>query len=142
MGLDRTTKPLAPNQQNEKMPYLALAASIALGIVGQLLMKWAVADLTIEHLDWNTLPKVMLAIGVYSLGIVNWILALKHVKLSIAYPLTSLSYVGILVGSHYIFGEHVSGIQLFGTALVFLGGILVVLCPVLIRRSNENSKPT
>jgi multidrug transporter EmrE-like cation transporter len=108
------------------MAYVALAASIVLGVMGQLLMKWAAVGATTDHFAWASLYRVAFAIAVYSLGVVNWILALKRIRLSVAYPLTSLSYVGILIGSHYFFGELISKVQLVGTALVFFGGILVV----------------
>lgn len=75
---------------------------------------------------WDFLQKLSLAITVYCLGIVNWILALRSVKLSIAYPLTSLNYVGILFGSYYFFNEVITSTRIVGVITIFLGVLLVV----------------
>ncbi|WP_292730619.1 EamA family transporter [Nostoc sp. JL31] len=75
---------------------------------------------------WDFLQKLSLAITVYCLGIVNWILALRSVKLSIAYPLTSLNYVGILFGSYYFFNELITLTRILGVITIFLGVLLVV----------------
>jgi multidrug transporter EmrE-like cation transporter len=80
----------------------------------------------------------MLSLTIYSLGVVNWILTLKTIKLSIAYPLTSLNYVGILLGSYYFFNEEITVTRIIGVTLVFFGVLLVAL-PIKFRKiSNAN----
>ncbi|MGI2901888.1 SMR family transporter [Tolypothrix sp. VBCCA 56010] len=117
--------------------YLTLFLSIAFGIVGQLLMKHTMSNKTEQLFTWTFIQQLVLALSVYSLGIVNWIFALRTVKLSIAYPLTSLNYVGILLGSYYFFDEKITLIRVVGVVLIFLGVLLVALpiTPVtLVRR--------
>jgi multidrug transporter EmrE-like cation transporter len=105
----------------------ALALSIAFGVSGQLLMKWAALRTVGVQLDLGLLFPVALALGVYSLGIVAWMVALRDLRLSIAYPLTSLNYVGILAGSYYWFGERISIARVTGVILIFLGVLLVAV---------------
>lgn len=107
--------------------WIALCLSIAFGVAGQLLMKWAALRTVGAALDWRTLAPIALALLIYSVGIVNWMYALRHTALSIAYPLTSLSYVGILAGSYYWFGEDLSVARVAGVALIFLGVLLVAV---------------
>ena len=108
------------------IPYIILFVSILFSICGQLLMKNAMIHTNEEVLNWEFLQKLSLAITVYCLGIVNWILALRSVKLSIAYPLTSLNYVGILFGSYYFFNEVITLTRIVGVITIFWGVILVV----------------
>ncbi|NEU71629.1 EamA family transporter [Hassallia byssoidea VB512170] len=107
--------------------YLTLFLSIAFGIVGQLLMKHTMSNKTEQLFTWTFIQQLVLALSVYSLGIVNWIFALRTVKLSIAYPLTSLNYVGILLGSYYFFDEKITLIRVVGVVLIFIGVLLVAL---------------
>ena len=111
----------------------ALSLSILFGVAGQLLMKWAALRTVGAPLTWSLVPSLGLALFVYSLGIANWVVALRHLRLSVAYPLTSLNYVGILAGSYYWFGEHVSLGRAAGVAMIFLG---VMLITVYDRRSS------
>ena len=105
----------------------ALIASIVLGTIGQLLLKSAALHSVGAPLDLGTALRTILALGVYSLGILNWIVALRDVKLSIAYPVSSLNYVGILAGSAWLFGENIGALRLAGVCLIVLGVMLVVL---------------
>lgn len=107
--------------------YLALFTSITFGIAGQLLMKHTMNYQAGEAVTGSFVQQLVLALTVYSLGIVNWIFALKSVKLSIAYPLSSLNYIGILLGSYYFFGENITFIRVVGVCLIFTGVLLVAL---------------
>ncbi|MCC5637266.1 EamA family transporter [Nostoc sp. CHAB 5844] len=107
--------------------YTTLFASIGFGIIGQLLMKHTMSNTATELFTWSFIQQLVLALTIYSLGIVNWIFALRVVKLSIAYPLTSLNYVGILLGSYYFFGEKITASRVCGIVLIFLGVLLVAL---------------
>ncbi|MBF2066465.1 MAG: EamA family transporter [Calothrix sp. C42_A2020_038] len=114
------------SSRQKAISYMTLFVSIGFGIVGQLLMKHTMSNSTVG-LNWSFIQQLFLALIVYSLGIVNWILALRVVKLSIAYPLTSLNYIGILFGSYYLFGEKITLIRVIGVILIFLGVLLVAL---------------
>ncbi|MBD2565385.1 MULTISPECIES: EamA family transporter [Nostoc] len=109
------------------IPYIILFVSILFSISGQLLMKHTMSNTNEGLFNWVFIQKLVLAITVYCLGVVNWILALRSVKLSIAYPLTSLNYVGILFGSYYFFNEVITLTRIGGVITIFLGVLLVVI---------------
>ncbi|WP_445630466.1 EamA family transporter [Nostoc sp. DSM 114167] len=117
---------MSQNSNFKITPYIILFVSILLSISGQLLMKNAMIYTNEGVFTWDFIQKLSLAITVYCLGIVNWILALRSVKLSIAYPLTSLNYVGILFGSYYFFNEVITLTRIVGVITIFLGVLLVV----------------
>ncbi|MBD2606897.1 EamA family transporter [Scytonema hofmannii FACHB-248] len=119
----------ASNPRLRLIAYITLLASILFGTTGQLLMKKTMSNHAQELFTWLFLLQLMLALSVYSIGVVNWILALRFWKLSIAYPLTSLNYVGILLGSYYFFDEKLTPLRIIGVVLVFIG-ILFVVIPV------------
>lgn len=107
--------------------YIALFVSIGFGIIGQLLMKHTMSNKADDFLTWSFIQQLGLALTIYTLGVMNWIYALRSVKLSIAYPLTSLNYVGILLGSYYFFDETVTWIRVVGVILIFVGVLFVAL---------------
>lgn len=109
------------------IPYIILLISILFSISGQLLMKHTMSHTNEGLFTWVFIQQLTLAVSVYCLGIVNWILALRSVKLSIAYPLTSLNYVGILFGSYYFFNEVITLTRIAGVITIFLGVLLVVI---------------
>ncbi|WP_242054887.1 EamA family transporter [Nostoc flagelliforme] len=109
------------------IPYIILFISIVFSISGQLLMKHTMSQTNEGLFAWEFLKQLTLAVTVYCLGVVNWILALRSVKLSIAYPLTSLNYVGILFGSYYFFNEEITLTRIAGVMTIFLGVLLVVI---------------
>ncbi len=117
------------NSHPKLIAYITLFASILFGTAGQLLMKKTMSSDTQEFFTWLFFLQLLLALAVYSIGVINWILSLRFLKLSIAYPLTSLNYVGILLGSYYFFDEKLTPLRVMGVLLVFLG-ILFVVIPV------------
>ncbi|MBO3462942.1 EamA family transporter [Aetokthonos hydrillicola Thurmond2011] len=125
----------SPRSRLQFVSYAALFTSIGFGIVGQLLMKYTMSHTGEGLLTWPFIQKLVIALTTYSLGIVNWIFALRVVKLSIAYPLTSLNYVGILLGSYYFFGEKITLIRVVGVALIF-SGVLLVALPITNRQQR------
>jgi multidrug transporter EmrE-like cation transporter len=120
-------KSMSQTSKFKIIPYLILFISILFSISGQLLMKHTMSHTHEGVFTWEFIQKLTLAISVYCLGIVNWILALRTVKLSIAYPLTSLNYVGILFGSHYFFSEEITLTRIAGVITIFMGVLLVVI---------------
>ena len=115
------------NLRNPSLAYIALLASIIFGIAGQLLMKLAALNSTSQGPHGLISTGTLLALGVYGLGVVNWIYALRSVKLGVAYSLSSLNYAGIFLGSYFFFDEVITSQRLVGVALIFLGVLLIVL---------------
>jgi multidrug transporter EmrE-like cation transporter len=104
---------------------VALLSSIAFGVAGQLLMKLA-ALRSIVGVSLSSVSVLALALAIYSLGVVFWMVALRWLALSVAYPVTSLSYIGVLWGSWYWFSESVSALRVLGVTLIFIGVTLIV----------------
>ena len=61
----------------------------------------------------------------YILSIAFWFLALRTIKLSIAFPLQSLGYVIVTVASFVLFNERVSKLQIFGLIFILFGAYFV-----------------
>lgn len=118
--------------------YTTLFVSILFSIAGQLLMKRTMSNTAEGFFAWSFLHQLVLAISIYSIGIANWIIALRFVKLSVAYPLTSLNYVGILLGSYYFFDEKLTLTRIVGVLFIFIGVLFVVL-PVKKSRFIEKT---
>jgi drug/metabolite transporter (DMT)-like permease len=95
--------------------------------LGQICMK-----LTSLSLDQKTLGTIWLAemshspwfwssIGFDIAGFFCWILVLKNTKISIAFPLTSVSFVAVLVASWLIFDEPITPQHYVGTLFLLFG---------------------
>lgn len=114
------------------MIYLALI-SVFLSALGQLCLKRGIVLLKLPEqlpvtqklISLFTHPFVLLGLMCYGLGAITWILALTKLKLSVAFPLTSLSYIVVVLGAAIFFKETVSVYQVVGLGLILSGVILV-----------------
>ncbi len=87
------------------MKFLLLAASILLGTLGQILMKWGMeapkpilanaGPLLRTFSSWPVLA------GLFSYGLSSlfWLMTLKRMALSTAYPMVSLSYILVMAAA-------------------------------------------
>jgi multidrug transporter EmrE-like cation transporter len=50
-----------------------------------------------------------------------WMLVLRRARLSTAFPVTALTFVGVVGGSWWFFGETIAPIQYVGIALIVAG---------------------
>jgi multidrug transporter EmrE-like cation transporter len=112
-------------------PFVFVALSTVFGIAGQLMLKHGMSKMGGAPVAGAALirkivtsPWVVGGLVVYGLGVINWLLALSHLELSYAYPFASLGYIGIIIGSYFIFKERIT--------LMRLGGIAVIIAGVLI----------
>jgi len=109
--------------------------SVLGGALGQILLKkgmGAMGPLTLSlgklgEVLWRigTNPYVIAGLAIYVTGTVFWLVALSRVDLSYAYPFASLSYVVMLAAAWLLFKEDLSPMRLAGTAVVFLGVLLI-----------------
>lgn len=113
--------------------FILLLVSIGLGATGQLLFKAAAqtmapfSELGVLGLltTMFTSPKILGGFACFFVSAVLWILALRSVPLSLAYPMVALSYVIIFAGSYFLFGEPVTWRHWAG-ALLIVAGILLI----------------
>ena len=104
--------------------------SILILLVGQTSSKYG---MTMRHVNSVILGIPLfyffLALGYACLfvrGIV-WINILKKIDLSIAYPLTSISIIFVMLISHFMFHEPITQNKIIGSILIILGGIVITL---------------
>jgi small multidrug resistance pump len=106
--------------------YAALFGGIALGVVGQLVLKHgadrnAQGGFLAQYLD----PVTIVGLGIYFVAALLYILALKRIPLGIAYSSISFSYVAVTLAAHFFWGEPL-GLQQFAALALITGGILVL----------------
>ena len=114
-------------------PFVFIAFSIVGNVCGQLLLKNGM--IRIARLAPGTggslplrmarSPWVVGGLLVYASGVLFWTMALSYLQLSFVYPFGSLGYIGILIGSYFIFKEPLSRARLIGIGLIVFGLLLV-----------------
>lgn len=70
-------------------------------------------------------PGVLLAIACYFAAFFAWMLILRRSSLSLAFPLSSLVFVVVLLGSWLGLGEQISLLHWMGVAVI-IGGIALL----------------
>jgi small multidrug resistance pump len=104
--------------------YAALFAGIVLGVVGQILLKTGAtrsSGMVAQFLD----PWTITGVAVYGLAAVFYIIAIRRIPISLAFPSVSLSYVVVALVAHFTWGEPLGLPQLAGIGLI-AGGILLL----------------
>jgi len=117
-------------------PWLHLALSIAFVTIYELLLKLGAAETAhlSERWSWTGLtglasPYVWVAIVFVILSLVTWLHALRHLPLSIAFPISQVVHALVPLGSWLVLGESITSVRGCGIALVLLG-LAVVAKPV------------
>ena len=114
--------------------YAVLAVSIWFNVCSLLLMKkGAVAggDLFNNLGSPSAWIKLMLsgymigAVGCFGASFVTWMIALKKIDLSLAYPLVSVSYIIIALASQYMFDESIGVYRWLGMGLIIAGVVVM-----------------
>ncbi len=104
--------------------YASLVAAILLGIAGQIALKSAAegsATVAAQFLN----PLTMIGLAVYILAALCYILALKKIPVSIAFPSVAASYAVVAVLAHVLWNEPLGWPQLTGILLIG-GGVLLI----------------
>lgn len=72
-------------------------------------------------------PWVVGGLGAYGLGVVSWLFALSREDVSYVYPFAALSYVGIFIGSYFLYHEHINRLRLIGILIIIAGVVIAGL---------------
>ncbi|OUM92840.1 MAG: hypothetical protein BAA04_02270 [Firmicutes bacterium ZCTH02-B6] len=110
---------------------LLLIFSVAMGVVGQLLLKRGMMDNPLMELEVRAVvkailqPAVLLGFVCYGLAAISWLVVLSRAPLSVAYPMLSLGYAAVAVLSWQLFGESMNAAKVVGIAAI-LGGIVLL----------------
>jgi multidrug transporter EmrE-like cation transporter len=107
---------------------LQLASSIVLNVTGQLLLKRAAmagggpnAAVYRPFLSgW-----FMLGLTCLGFGSVLWVTVLKKMPLTLAHPITAISFILVPFGSHLLWSEPLPAMRMIGILVIILGVILV-----------------
>jgi small multidrug resistance pump len=104
--------------------YAALAAGILLGVSGQILRKLG-AERAATTFAQFLQPFTIVGLGFYGMAAIFYIIAIKRIPLSLAFPTVSMSYVVVAVAAHLLWDEPLGPRQFAGIALI-AGGIIVL----------------
>jgi small multidrug resistance pump len=104
--------------------YAALLAGILLGVVGQVALK-AGAERSSGMMAQLFDPFTIGGFAIYAVAAILYIIAIKRIPISLAFPTVSLSYVAVAVIAHLVWGEALGLPQIAGMALI-IGGILLL----------------
>jgi multidrug transporter EmrE-like cation transporter len=103
--------------------YVALGIGILAGIAGQMLLK-AGADAP-DYLSQLMRPSTICGLALYGSAAFLYIVALRKIPVSVAFPSVSLSYALVAVLGHFLFGEPFGLKQVGGIALI-MGGVFLI----------------
>ncbi|HXC91506.1 MAG TPA: EamA family transporter [Stellaceae bacterium] len=104
--------------------YASLAVSILLGIAGQIALKTAAngsPTLAAQFLN----PMTVVGLAIYLCAALCYIVALKGIPVSLAFPSVSASYAVVAVLAHLFWGEPLGWPQIGGIVLIG-GGVLLL----------------
>ncbi len=104
--------------------YLSLVGAILFGIAGQIALKsGALGSSSVAAQFVN--PLTIIGFGIYALAAVCYIVALKKIPVSVAFPSVAASYAIVAVIAHLMWNEPFGWPQIGGILLIG-GGILLI----------------
>lgn len=113
-------------------PLALVLAAVALGAVGQFLMKSGMNRVgAIDSVSLGMFtrmfsnPMVILGFATYGVSSICYLAALSRLDLSVAYPMVGLGYILVMLISWLFLHEPVSPVRWLG-ALLIVGGVWLV----------------
>jgi multidrug transporter EmrE-like cation transporter len=104
--------------------YLSLASAILFGVAGQIALKsGATASQTLAAQFAN--PLTLIGFAIYVLAALFYIVALKKIPVSVAFPSVAASYAAVAIIAHLMWNEPFGWPQ-FGGLVLIGGGILLI----------------
>ena len=111
-----------------------IALSTLFSVFGQLILKHAMLRIAAGDNQNSSLiliiarsPRVIVGLFVYGCGVIFWLMAMSYLEVSFVYPFASLSYIGIIIGSYFIFNENISRMRLLGIGIIISGVVIIGL---------------
>jgi drug/metabolite transporter (DMT)-like permease len=126
--MDRARQPSAN-------PWLVLVFEVVFVTASEVLLKVGASETRrVEGWEWTGLMSlasiwIWLAIVLVILSFLCWIYVLRHIPLSIAFPLSNVVHVLVPLSCWIFLGEHISATRWCGIAVVVFG-LAVVARPV------------
>lgn len=112
---------ISGNEKKDKLSWLLIALTLILMVFGQVMSKQGAA--------YGSLFNIFVLMGYTTLFVrgVIWILVLKRLPISVAYPFISLSFVLVLAASYLFFGEEITVFKGIGSIMIIAGIILTAM---------------
>ena len=93
--------------------------------VGQILFKFAAGKMNVENDGLLTAvlfnPALIIALAVYAVATLCWLIVLKGVPLRLAYPFAALGFFIVPLMSHFFLGEPLRWSSFAGAAIIMAG---------------------
>jgi small multidrug resistance pump len=106
--------------------YVALGISILAGIGGQILLK--VGSDAPDFISQVLRPSTLCGLALYGSAAFLYMLALRKIPMSVAFPSVSVSYALVAILGYFVFGEPFGLKQIGGLALI-MGGVILINQP-------------
>ena len=106
--------------------YVSLVGAILFGVAGQIALKSgaeASSSIAAQFLS----PLTLLGLAVYGLAAICYVVALKRIAVSVAFPSVAASYVVVAVIAHLLWNEPFGWPQVGGLLLIGAGIVLIHL---------------
>lgn len=127
--------PLSPSPRKDFWVGLSfLLANLLVSVAAQFLLKRGMLDLGEFQLSEGVLyllqmlnPLIIGGLGLYAAGTVLWLLCLRKLDLSFAYPAGTLQYLLIFAGAWLWFDETISVLRIAGMLVICVGVFFLAL---------------
>jgi len=111
--------------------FVILIVAIGLGAAGQIMLKAGLKQLPadaavgaiIASIFTNT--RVFAGFVCYGLSSLIYLVAIKHLPLSLAYPMVALSYVLVVAASWKLFNEEIPPLRIAAIAVILAGVVML-----------------
>ncbi len=107
----------------KQLVFIVLTVIMSAG--GQILFKFAAEKINIENQGligaFVLNPTLLIALSVYAVATLCWLLVLKGVPLRLAYPFVALGFFIVPLMSHFFLGEPLRWSSFAGAAIIMTG---------------------
>ncbi|ARO63392.1 Uncharacterized protein B5E39_0878 [Bacillus cereus] len=107
--------------------FLMIILSVGMGVVGQILLKFGAMksqSAAVGIMNFINVPNFF-GLAFYGLSALLWMIVLRKVDLSYAYPMVSFGYVFVIIASALLFGETINFMKIAGMVCI-VAGILFI----------------
>jgi multidrug transporter EmrE-like cation transporter len=119
------TEPINTNLGSKISGHIYLVFSILFGVIGQVILKYSTINGSAGVMPSKYYFWIIFGLSVYSIGIVFWILCLRYLDLSYAYPFTGATYILILIFSYLLFRDTLNWQRITGVFLISTGVLII-----------------
>lgn len=105
--------------------FILIIFSVTLLSIGQIIFKMVSQKINIDEnvkiFSILLSPILVLALFVYGIATITWIVALSQIQLHVAYPFAALAFLIVPLLSYYFLGEPLNIYTFIGGGVILLG---------------------